>query len=113
MKRITFRDQVRDLPSRMKRCWQRKDGSWVQIRQPEPDTEKIYNAVCALDPETVTHAQLIETMGFDGSWAAELHRCHECHREVPLVVELGEEPDYESYTAQVCPDCLRAALELV
>ena len=38
--------------------------------------------------------------------------CDECKREVAAVVEIGEEPDYESATARVCVDCLRAALAI-
>lgn len=36
--------------------------------------------------------------------------CANCEREVDAVVELGEEPDYESSTARVCEACLVAAL---
>lgn len=39
-------------------------------------------------------------------------RCAECGQEKDLLIELGEEPDYESQTAVVCADCLRAALAL-
>lgn len=36
--------------------------------------------------------------------------CNECGESVPLVVRLGEPPDYESSTADVCERCLSAAL---
>ena len=38
--------------------------------------------------------------------------CHECGRRNVSVVQLGEPPDYESQTADICIDCLRQALAL-
>ena len=36
--------------------------------------------------------------------------CNECDREVDAVIEVGQEPDYESATARLCHDCaIRAA----
>jgi hypothetical protein len=40
-------------------------------------------------------------------------RCHDCGNMVKTFVELGEEPDYESYTANICLDCLKKAVNLV
>ena len=37
--------------------------------------------------------------------------CDECSRSVEAIVRLGQAPDYESSTAEVCFDCLRAAWE--
>ena len=45
------------------------------------------------------------------SWAADPW-CNGCDRAVPVVVQVGQEPDYESSTANLCVDCLRAALDL-
>lgn len=48
----------------------------------------------------------------NGSWT-EVPKCNECNRYgLPAVVELGDEPDYESQTAWVCLDCLRNAVVL-
>lgn len=38
--------------------------------------------------------------------------CSECGEQKGSVVELGDEPDYESRTAWICLDCLRAAVAL-
>ena len=40
-------------------------------------------------------------------------RCDECGVESWNVVQLGEEPDYESATARVCLGCLRKAVALL
>ena len=109
MKLITVRSQIRGLADLMERSW-RKPSGWMQIRQPQPDTEKIHAAVAALDLETATKEDVEAAMGFAG-WVRE-PTCHECKREVDAVVQLGEEPDSESYTANVCVECLRKALEL-
>lgn len=38
--------------------------------------------------------------------------CHECNQDVPAVVQLGELPDHESKTANICRACLVKALVL-
>jgi hypothetical protein len=64
-----------------------------------------------LDQETATAAEVAEIIG-NSSWARE-RACNECGKESWEVVELGEAPNYESATARVCRDCLRAALRLL
>jgi hypothetical protein len=49
----------------------------------------------------------------NGSWT-KVHGCCECGKsDLPLVVEIGEELDYESSTTWICFDCLRMAYEMV
>ena len=38
--------------------------------------------------------------------------CHECGGENVEVIELGQEPDYESSTAWICKHCLKKALAI-
>ena len=38
-------------------------------------------------------------------------RCDECNKYVEEVVQVGEEPDYESATANICKPCLILAME--
>lgn len=40
-------------------------------------------------------------------------RCDECKELVDMVVVVGEKPNYESYTASICPKCLRKAMKLL
>jgi hypothetical protein len=40
-------------------------------------------------------------------------RCDECGHEVEFVVEVGEEPGYESSTATLCGECVRRAMAIV
>jgi hypothetical protein len=39
-------------------------------------------------------------------------QCDECGEANDVVIQLGQEPDYESATASICPACLKKALEL-
>lgn len=54
------------------------------------------------DPDAVN-----EIIG-NQSWTRCL--CNECNRDVEAVVQLGQEPDYESRTAWICRDCIKLAL---
>ena len=65
----------------------------------------------ALDQDTATAADVAEIIG-NSSWVCE-RACDECGKETWEVVRLGEEPGYDSSTACVCRDCLRAALRLL
>jgi len=51
-----------------------------------------------------------EIIGND-SWTET--RCNECDAKNIPVVQLGEEPDYESSTAYVCRECLEKAISLI
>jgi len=39
--------------------------------------------------------------------------CHECGKDNIDVVEIGQDPDYESYTADICKPCLEKALGIL
>jgi len=45
------------------------------------------------------------------SWTA-VPDCDECGKSFSIVVTIGEEPDYESSTADICKNCLKKALKL-
>jgi hypothetical protein len=74
------------------------------------DTGAIYEKLKAL-PKTATDRDVAKIIGND-SWAGP-SKCHECGETVLRTIELGEAPDYESHTAQICESCLRKALELL
>lgn len=39
--------------------------------------------------------------------------CHECDTEISPVIELGQEPNYDSYTACICLSCLTKAIKIL
>ena len=65
----------------------------------------------ALDPETATASKIAEIIG-NNSWVCE-KECNECGKKTWDIVEIGEEPDYESATAEICLDCLKKAVNLI
>ena len=75
------------------------------------DPKLIYKSLLNLDLDTATAKDITKIMGND-SWA-DPTQCDECGEEKEMVVQLGEEPDYESATAIICYDCLKAALDLI
>jgi hypothetical protein len=77
-------------------------------RQYPRDFERIHERLCAIDVETATAADVEAIIG-NRSWTI-VPRCHGCGLGAELVVEVGEEPDYESSTATLCESCLRDAL---
>ena len=64
-----------------------------------------------LNPETVTKVE-VDTLIGTKIWTS-VEKCSECGAKDVAVVELGEEPDYESMTAYICGSCLRKALDLI
>jgi hypothetical protein len=97
MEAVTTRSLIRQIAAR-----------W---RSQYPDMRRDQLAALeALDPGTAT-AEDAEAIIGNRSWTRTV--CDECKREVGRTVRLGEEPDYESATANVCRDCLVRALALL
>lgn len=65
----------------------------------------------ALDKETATAEVVAEIIG--NALCVCQQECGECGTKSWNIVEIGEPPDYESATAYLCVDCLRAAVKLV
>lgn len=74
-----------------------------------PGQKKITEQLAAL--ELPIDPDQVDAIIGNTSWT-EVGRCSECEKRVDVVVEIGEEPDYESMTAWVCLPCLRAAVAL-
>jgi hypothetical protein len=75
-----------------------------------PDRKPAWERLRALDVETATAADVDAAIGTRG-WASP-PTCNECGDRGQPVVQLGQEPDYESSTAWICLDCLRRAVAL-
>ena len=69
-------------------------------------------ALQALDPETCSPNDVGAALGMVGSgWANNI--CDECGDDFPVVLRLGEEPDYEARYWSLCANCLKNALDLL
>ena len=80
-------------------------------RQYRGDKRDIQEKLAALDPETATAKDVFEIVGND-SWTIP-PSCSECGAEASEIVQVGEEPDYESNTAYICGPCLLKACALM
>lgn len=103
MKSCTEREQVKTVAQR----W-RNASRYIRA---SANRQAIQQALDALDVETATAADVAAIIG-NNSWVAP-SECHECGAETWNAVECGQEPDYESCTATLCENCLRAALKLL
>ena len=74
------------------------DGSWSD------DKIKLLKS-----ENPLTEEKAKEILGND-SWTR--NKCDECDADVYATVQLGQEPDYESATANICLDCLKKAVAL-
>jgi hypothetical protein len=103
MKLITKRSKILEVSS----LWDRQYVGRSKIYQDKID---IGNRLRKLDLNTVSAKEVDDIIG-NGSWT--YIRCHECEKSVERAVELGQEPDYESSTANVCFMCLQKATLLI
>lgn len=71
--------------------------------------EKTYKRLKAL-PKDATEEDVVAIIG-NSSWTR--CECDECGKDVSTLIQLGQEPDYESSTATVCEDCLKRALKMI
>lgn len=100
MKLITKEAVIKEVPRRWKETYF-LGGIWKYGE----DKERIYNNLVKAKTE-----EEINTIIGNTSWVD--IKCNECGKYVTEVVQLGEEPDYESYTADICFECLQKALSL-
>lgn len=70
--------------------------------------DTIYKRLLSEKPTTTKQ---VEDIIGNSSWTT--NRCHECGQDSNAIVEIGQEPDYDSSTAQICESCLRKAIRLI
>lgn len=99
MRRLRERDQVAGVVE----AWTRQYG--------RSEKRGIRQQLAALDPDTATAEDVAAIVG-NHSWVTP-QACHECGQETWDIVEVGEEVDHYSPTANICRDCLKAALALL
>ena len=104
MKLLSERNQVREVARRFRA--QYPAGTYGGDRR----KRNVAAELEALDTETATAEQVAEIIG-NSSWVG-ASTCHECGVDTWDAVQLGQEPDYESSTANICKSCLEKALSL-
>jgi len=75
---------------------------------PGGDKLEIYEKLLKLDQPT--EAEIIDIIG-NKSWTE--NYCDECGEDWEILIQIGQEPDYESRTAKICQSCLRKASDII
>lgn len=107
---LTERHQVRSVVKR----WREQYG--YIVNDPSKDVTstrsrlEILRELEVLDLETASAADVAAIIG-NTSWAHPV-KCDECGKRSWSCVQLGEDADYDSSFACVCPDCLQSAIAL-
>lgn len=99
MKLLTTRGLIRTVAER----WEEQYCDTA----PLPDKMDILHRLRAIDKDKAATEDVKAIIGND-SWTR--IECDECKRSVPVAVQLGDEPDYESHTVIVCVGCLNKAI---
>jgi hypothetical protein len=110
VKLYTAETMARDAARQFKELYFRNgkwvDGTYFYWVKPGETTQSTYERLLALGPTPTPEAVRELT---NDSWVTP-GRCHECKQDSAVLVEVGEEPDYESSTARLCPKCISEAL---
>jgi len=93
MKLITWRDKIRNVAK-----------TWAIQYRNTADTSKkeVLAQLKTLDIEKATVEDVAQIIG-NYSWTRLI--CDECGEDVPAVVLVGQEPDYDSSTVYLCKSC--------
>jgi hypothetical protein len=108
MKIITERDLIRDVVKRWE--LQYPEEKVQQFKYPHLNFNDICNSLKKLNLETCS-AQDIENIIGNESWTRIL--CDGCGQNVTWVIQLGQDPDYESNTVHLCKECFKKAIGLI
>lgn len=104
MNLITIRDKIATVAERWENAY--NGGYGWDCRN---NGRAVYRQLRAL-PAEATADDVAAIIG-SSSWT-ELE-CGECGRKVDILLQLGEEPGYESATASVCLECLKKAVAMI
>ncbi len=114
MKLITQRDVIKTVAARWRAQYHPFEPSSPLFSERngitvEKTKREIADELDALNKDTATVADVTAIIGND-SWTD--LKCDECGKYVDAIVQVGEEPDYESYSAKLCKPCVYKALTL-
>jgi hypothetical protein len=91
-------DQLQDIPDKWTAQYARSTTPWHR---------EVSQNLQALKPEERTQERMDQIIG-NGSWTA--LRCQVCGKDVDVLMQLGEEPDYDSTGINICKQDLQKAL---
>lgn len=102
MIKILKKDKINNIADRWKRAYF-LNGKWEYGE----DKVDIYNKLLNINP--LTESVINEIIG-NKSWTNNV--CNECGEDVNVLIQIGQDPDYESATACICLNCLNKAVKL-
>ena len=103
MKIISVEEKIRIVVERWKEQYF-VNGKWKW----DDDKRIIYERLIREKPTT---EKAIENIIGNSTWTSNV--CDECGKHKAALIQLGEEPSYESVTAEICHECLSKALSLI
>lgn len=106
MKIITRQTQANEAAER----WKIQYHSQIADGRLKNDRKDVYNKLVALG-STPNPDDVDEAIG-NKSWT-ECMECTECYSISDIIIQVGQEQDYDSMTAYLCPKCLRKAIKLL
>ena len=106
MKIITRQTQANDAAMR----WKIQYHSQIADGRLKNDRKNIYNKLVSLG-NTPNPDDVDKVIG-NKSWT-ETMECNECYSNSDIIIEVGQEQDYDSMTAYLCPKCLNKAVQLM
>ena len=111
MRIIQRRDVIRSVPEKFNEQYRGSaDDRLIGIGDGRRTVGSIREALAQLDLETCSAADIGVAMGQPGSgWA--VNRCNECGEDSPILIHIGDDPDYEAQWQDLCLDCLKRALK--
>lgn len=114
MKLITQREIIRIVAKRWREQYEpfKEDRPLFSVRngyQSSKTKREVADELDALDKETASPTDVAAIIGNE-SWTR--MKCHECGNETDTLIQVGQEPDYESHTADLCMGCVRKAFDL-
>ena len=107
MKIITKRDQIKGIIKSFRDAYGESldKPSWVHGKT----RGDLLQELKTLNLDHATDKEIYNIL--DRDWVS--LRCNECGLWGGKVIQLGEEPDYESNTVWVCIDCIKKALKIL
>lgn len=104
MKIITQRQLIQAVAKR----W-RQEHEPFNDRDPM-DKRGIADKLYVLDGNTATAEEVNSIIGND-SWTT--LTCDECKKDTTIIVQVGEDSDYDAISARLCPECVEKAAAMI
>jgi len=83
---------------------------WDELYRNIDQKEKIWIGERLRTEKPTTEEHIKKIIG-NSTWTRNM--CHECENDSEITIQLGQEPYYDSATANICPECLKKALSLL